>query len=96
MRMMCNLSELCLIVRTHGKHILINCKEVGRKPPTFNDASIIATELLDSGYEFDQGSMIYNRFRWAFCSAPSVHKWVGHISQSSSDSPQVQNSTAQD
>ncbi|XP_026882619.1 ATP synthase subunit gamma, mitochondrial isoform X3 [Electrophorus electricus] len=52
-----------LLYRTHGKHILINCKEVGRKPPTFTDASIIATELLDSGYEFDQGSVIYNRFR---------------------------------
>ncbi|TSK13147.1 ATP synthase subunit gamma, mitochondrial [Bagarius yarrelli] len=38
-------------------------EEVGRKPPTFNDASIIATELLNSGYEFDQGSIIYNRFR---------------------------------
>uniref|UniRef100_A0A672TC76 ATP synthase F(1) complex subunit gamma, mitochondrial n=1 Tax=Sinocyclocheilus grahami TaxID=75366 RepID=A0A672TC76_SINGR len=53
----------CKPIRTHGKHILINCKEVGRKPPTFTDASVIATELLDSGYEFDQGSIIYNRFR---------------------------------
>ncbi|XP_060758972.1 ATP synthase subunit gamma, mitochondrial isoform X1 [Neoarius graeffei] len=52
-----------LLYRTHGQHILINCKEVGRKPPTFNDASIIATELLNSGYEFDQGTIIYNRFR---------------------------------
>ncbi|XP_058629322.1 ATP synthase subunit gamma, mitochondrial isoform X3 [Onychostoma macrolepis] len=52
-----------LLYRTHGKHILINCKEVGRKPPTFTDASIIATELLDSGYEFDKGSIVYNRFR---------------------------------
>lgn len=52
-----------LLYRTHGKHILMNCKEVGRKPPTFTDASAIATELLDSGYEFDQGSIIYNRFR---------------------------------
>ncbi|KAF5907990.1 ATP synthase subunit gamma, mitochondrial isoform X1, partial [Clarias magur] len=52
-----------LLYRTHGQHILINCKEVGRKPPSFSDASIIATELLDSGYEFDQGSIIYNRFR---------------------------------
>ncbi|XP_036433150.1 ATP synthase subunit gamma, mitochondrial isoform X2 [Colossoma macropomum] len=52
-----------LLYRTHGNHILINCKEVGRKPPTFTDASIIATELLDSGYEFDQGTIIYNRFR---------------------------------
>uniref|UniRef100_A0A8C1KQY6 ATP synthase subunit gamma n=3 Tax=Cyprinus carpio TaxID=7962 RepID=A0A8C1KQY6_CYPCA len=52
-----------LLYRTHGQHILINCKEVGRKPPTFTDASIIATELLDSGYEFDQGSILFNRFR---------------------------------
>ncbi|KAI1888062.1 hypothetical protein AGOR_G00181180 [Albula goreensis] len=52
-----------LLYRTHGKHFLINCKEVGRKPPTFTDASLIATELLNSGYEFDQGTIVYNRFR---------------------------------
>ncbi|KAG7454638.1 hypothetical protein MATL_G00261790 [Megalops atlanticus] len=52
-----------LLYRTHGKHFLINCKEVGRKPPTFADASLIATELLDSGFEFDQGTIFYNRFR---------------------------------
>jgi len=52
-----------LLHKTHGKHIMLNCKEVGRKPPTFSDASIIATELLNSGYEFDQGSVIFNKFR---------------------------------
>ncbi|KAJ8384554.1 hypothetical protein AAFF_G00200870 [Aldrovandia affinis] len=52
-----------ILHRTHSKHILMNCKEVGRKPPTFGDASIIATDLLDSGYEFDQGSIFYNRFK---------------------------------
>ncbi|XP_013873680.1 ATP synthase F(1) complex subunit gamma, mitochondrial isoform X2 [Austrofundulus limnaeus] len=52
-----------LLHRTHGEHILLNCKEVGRKPPNFSDASVIAAELLNSGYEFDQGSVIYNRFR---------------------------------
>ncbi|KAG7467685.1 ATP synthase subunit gamma, mitochondrial isoform X2 [Solea senegalensis] len=52
-----------LLYRTHGKHIILNCKEVGRKPPTFTDASIIATELLNSGYEFDQGSIVFNTFR---------------------------------
>lgn len=50
--------------RNHGSHILINCKEVGRKPPTFTDASVIASELINSGYEFDQGSIIFNRFRY--------------------------------
>ncbi|XP_077450290.1 ATP synthase F(1) complex subunit gamma, mitochondrial isoform X1 [Stigmatopora argus] len=52
-----------ILHRTHGKHIMLNCKEVGRKPPTFGDASVIAGELLNSGYEFDQGSVVYNRFR---------------------------------
>ncbi|XP_061817279.1 ATP synthase subunit gamma, mitochondrial isoform X2 [Nerophis lumbriciformis] len=52
-----------ILHRTHSKHIMLNCKEVGRKPPTFGDASIIAGELLNSGYEFDQGAVIYNRFR---------------------------------
>ncbi|XP_058479533.1 ATP synthase subunit gamma, mitochondrial isoform X2 [Solea solea] len=52
-----------LLYRTHGKHIMLNCKEIGRKPPTFTDASIIATELLNSGYEFDQGSIVFNTFR---------------------------------
>ena len=48
---------------------MLNCKEVGRKPPNFGDASIVATELLNSGYEFDQGSVIFNRFRYDACSA---------------------------
>ncbi|CAN9508463.1 unnamed protein product [Ophioblennius macclurei] len=52
-----------LLHRTHGKHIILNCKEIGRKPPSFGDASIIATELLNSGHEFDQGAVVYNRFR---------------------------------
>ncbi|XP_041934650.1 ATP synthase subunit gamma, mitochondrial isoform X1 [Alosa sapidissima] len=52
-----------LLHKTHGSHILLNCKEVGRKPPTFTDASIIASELINSGYEFDQGSIIFNKFR---------------------------------
>ncbi|XP_054480688.1 ATP synthase subunit gamma, mitochondrial isoform X2 [Anoplopoma fimbria] len=52
-----------ILHRTHGKHIILNCKEVGRKPPSFADASIVAAELLNCGYEFDQGSVIFNRFR---------------------------------
>ncbi|XP_053572408.1 ATP synthase subunit gamma, mitochondrial isoform X3 [Bombina bombina] len=52
-----------LLQRTHGGHFLLTFKEVGRKPPTFNDASVIASELLNSGYEFDQGTVVFNRFR---------------------------------
>ncbi|XP_026539755.1 ATP synthase subunit gamma, mitochondrial isoform X2 [Notechis scutatus] len=52
-----------ILQRTHAKNFLLNFKEVGRKPPSFGDASVIALELLNSGYEFDEGSVIYNRFR---------------------------------
>merc|ERR1719357_1586282 len=52
-----------ILHRTHGKHIAMSFKEIGRKPPTFNDASIVASELLNLGYEFDQGSVVYNQFR---------------------------------
>jgi len=52
-----------ILHRTHGQHILLNCKEIGRKPPTFNDASIVAAELINLGYEYDQGTVIYNNFK---------------------------------
>ncbi|XP_010778067.1 ATP synthase F(1) complex subunit gamma, mitochondrial isoform X2 [Notothenia coriiceps] len=52
-----------LLKRTHGKHILLSCKEVGRKPPSFGDASVVATEVLNLGYEFDKASVVFNRFK---------------------------------
>ncbi|KAF3859381.1 hypothetical protein F7725_021780 [Dissostichus mawsoni] len=52
-----------LLKRTHGKHILLSCKEVGRKPPSFGDASVVATEVLNLGYEYDKASVIFNRFK---------------------------------
>ncbi|XP_040199284.1 ATP synthase subunit gamma, mitochondrial isoform X2 [Rana temporaria] len=52
-----------ILQRTHGSHFLVTFKDVGRKPPTFSDASLIASELLNCGYEFDQGSVVFNRFR---------------------------------
>ncbi|KAK2119985.1 ATP synthase subunit gamma, mitochondrial [Saguinus oedipus] len=38
-------------------------KLVGRKSSTFGDASVTTLELLNSGYEFDEVSIIFNRFR---------------------------------
>ncbi|KAJ8263735.1 hypothetical protein COCON_G00161920 [Conger conger] len=52
-----------LLNKTHGKHFLLTCKDIGRKTPTFSDAASIATELLHSGYEFDQGAIYFNRFK---------------------------------
>jgi len=38
-------------------------KEYGRKPPTFDDASAVANAILECGFEFDKGILLYNKFR---------------------------------
>ncbi|KAM4853114.1 LOW QUALITY PROTEIN: ATP synthase subunit gamma, mitochondrial-like [Thomomys bottae] len=48
---------------THSDKFLVTFKDVGRKPPTFGDVSVIALALLNSGYEFEEGSIIFSRFR---------------------------------
>ncbi|ELW72764.1 Estrogen receptor [Tupaia chinensis] len=45
---------------------LVTFKKVGRKPPAFGDASVIALGLLNSGCEFDEGSIICNRFSFIY------------------------------
>ena len=42
--------------------------ELGRKPPMFEEASFIAEQILDSGYEFDSGELMYNKFKYGFTS----------------------------
>ncbi|KAF6119900.1 hypothetical protein HJG60_010283 [Phyllostomus discolor] len=52
-----------ILHRTHSAQFLVKFKEVGRKvyfTPTFGDASVIALELLNSGHEYDEGSIIFN------------------------------------
>ncbi|VDK59167.1 unnamed protein product [Anisakis simplex] len=49
--------------RLFGKDVIFSANEIGRQPPTFEDASIAAAAILNSGYEFDHGHIIYNRFK---------------------------------
>lgn len=50
-----------ILQRLFGKNILMVANEVGRKPPTFLDASRIAQEI--SKYNFSSGKIIYNKFK---------------------------------
>ncbi|XP_012370851.1 ATP synthase subunit gamma, mitochondrial-like [Octodon degus] len=56
-----------ILSRTHSDQFLVTFKDVGRKPTTFGDASIIALELFSFGYEFDEGSAIFHQFRSVIC-----------------------------
>merc|ERR1712029_1196563 len=49
--------------RLFAKNILCVGSEIGRLPPQFGDASKIATNILNSGFEFDSGKMYYNEFK---------------------------------
>lgn len=37
--------------------------DIGKKPPTFNDAAKIAGAIIDTGYEYDFGQLYYNKFK---------------------------------
>jgi len=52
-----------ILQRLFGKNILFAVKEIGRKVPLFEDASRIATAIIDSGYQYDSGAIIYNKFK---------------------------------
>ena len=62
-----------------GDKVLMHMSETGRKPPVFSEASFIAGEILDSGFEFDAGEMFYNEFKYVcLCYNPSLDvewKW---------------------
>lgn len=54
-----------ILSRTHPDDILLVADDVGRLPPTFSEASLVAQELLNSGFEYTSGKVFYNHFRSA-------------------------------
>ncbi|XP_066588045.1 ATP synthase subunit gamma, mitochondrial [Prorops nasuta] len=52
-----------ILSRLFAKNILFVASEVGRKPPTFNDATRVANEILNSGYTYGSGKIVYNKFK---------------------------------
>jgi len=46
-----------------GDHLLMSFSEIGKRPPQFCEATFIAQEILDSGFQFDMGEMYYNWFK---------------------------------
>lgn len=63
-----NTSVICIgdksravLQRLFSRNIIVVAHEVGRKPPTFLDASIVAQEI--SKHNFTSGKIVYNRFK---------------------------------
>lgn len=51
------------LARHFSDHFLMSFTEVGKKPPTFEDASKIAEALLNCDYKFDKATLYYNKFK---------------------------------
>lgn len=52
-----------ILQRMYGKNIIMSFTDYGKKPPVFEDSVAVAKAILDSGYEFDKGILLYNRFK---------------------------------
>jgi len=52
-----------LMQRFFPQNMLMSINEIGRRPPTFEDATTLAQAILASGYKFDQGDVYYNQFK---------------------------------
>ena len=53
-----------ILQRTYAENMLFSVNDIGKKNITFLDASIIASEILKQGYEYDSGDIFYNRFKY--------------------------------
>lgn len=52
-----------MLNRIYPKQVLLMFNDFGKKPPTFADAVIVANGIINSGLEFEQGVLLYNRFK---------------------------------
>jgi F-type H+-transporting ATPase subunit gamma len=52
-----------MLARQFPNNILMMFNDFGKRPPQFGDALTVATNILDSGYEFEEGILLYNRFK---------------------------------
>lgn len=51
------------IARSHAANILLSVNEIGKRSLVFGDASAIAQQLINSGFEYDAADIVYNKFK---------------------------------
>jgi len=52
-----------ILQRVLANEFLFCGNEIGRAPPSFADATVAANAIFTSGYNFDGGEILYNRFK---------------------------------
>jgi len=49
--------------RYFPNNVLMHATDIGKRPLTFDDATVLAQAILDSGFNFGQGDIYFNRFK---------------------------------
>lgn len=52
-----------MLGRRFPNEMLMQFNDIGKSPPTFGDAAVVANEIINCGYEFDVGEIYFNIFR---------------------------------
>lgn len=52
-----------LLARAFPNNVLLAYNNFGKRPPSFADAQEVAKDIIESGYNFDQGVVVYNKFK---------------------------------
>jgi F-type H+-transporting ATPase subunit gamma len=52
-----------MLARQFSQNMLFHVTDIGKKPPTFEDASDISLALLNNDVDFDKASMYFNTFK---------------------------------
>jgi len=52
-----------MLQRQFSKNIIAAYNDFGKKPPTFDDATTVADFVINCGFTFERGMIIFNRFK---------------------------------
>ncbi|XP_039431894.1 ATP synthase subunit gamma, mitochondrial [Culex pipiens pallens] len=52
-----------ILQRLYSQNIVMVCNEIGRLPPTFLDAAKLTNAVINLGYEYTDGKIVYNKFK---------------------------------
>ena len=49
--------------RLHPNDMLMHFANIGRTPPQYGDAAVVANAIMNAGIEFDVGDLYFNAFK---------------------------------
>lgn len=52
-----------ILQRLYSQNIVMVCNEIGRLPPTFLDAAKLTNAVINLGYDYTDGKIVYNKFK---------------------------------